>query len=107
LTIEINFECTTIIGLLDIEREIAQKILVELSISYPYTPGEFIDYIKIKDFVCKKLKKEKYYLLEDAIINLAQSLKDTFKTITKVDIKLTKPTIINDGTVALKDSFIF
>ena len=70
-----NLEFYTIIGILESERELAQKVIVNLSIDYDFFDNNFIDYAEIVYFIEKHMKNEKFYLIEDALLSLSQNLK--------------------------------
>ncbi len=103
MTISINdLEVYAIIGILDIEKETPQRIIVDLEASYEYEDRDtFVDYAKIVDMISYDLKKSRYGLLEDAINALAVLLKSEFPHIYDLRISITKPDIIPNCKVAL------
>ena len=92
----------TIIGILPFERETKQKVILDISFSYKFTKGqkEFIDYSHVANMSKMIMKKEKFLLIEDAIIYLDRALTKEFK-IQKLKIKITKPDILKNCTVSV------
>lgn len=97
-----NLTFKTIIGILPFERKKRQQIIVDISFKYIYNKNStyFIDYSKVIELVKKNIKKEKYYLIEDALLGVSQLLKTNFN-IKKLKIKITKPDIIKDCKVSV------
>ena len=97
----LTFDC--IIGILDFERQKEQKVIVNISFKYKFeNSGEFIDYSKVAKSVEKILKREKFELLEDAIIFLEKYLNTKHK-IKKLKIEISKPNILTNCIVSLKN----
>jgi len=92
----------TIIGILDFERVTKQKVILDISFSYKFTKGqkEFIDYSHVANMAKMIMKKEKFLLIEDAIIYLDRALTREFK-IKKLKVKITKPDILKNCTVSV------
>jgi len=92
----------TIIGILDFERVTKQKVILDISFSYKFTKGqkEFIDYSHVANMAKMIMKKEKFLLIEDAIIYLNRALTREFK-IKKLKVKITKPDILKNCTVSV------
>lgn len=92
----------TIIGILDFERVTKQKVILDISFSYKFTKGqkEFIDYSHVANMAKMIMKKEKFLLIEDAIIYLDRALTHEFK-IKKFKVKITKPDILKNCTVSV------
>jgi len=92
----------TIIGILPFERETKQKVILDISFSYKFTKRqkEFIDYSHVANMAKMIIKKEKFLLIEDAIIYLDRALTKEFK-IQKLKIKITKPDILKNCTVSV------
>ena len=90
-----------IIGILDFERTSKQKVVVETKINYNYTKEKFIDYTSVINIIENLLKKEKYRLLEDALNEIGGKIIDDFPDIILLYIKISKPDIITNASVAL------
>ncbi len=101
---KLEFKC--IIGILDYERTKAQKVIVDLEILYDDDCG-FIDYAKVAKAVKKSIKKEKFFLIEDAHRYLQKKLKKKFPQMEMLKIKITKPSIMPDCRVAVATSIHF
>lgn len=103
LTIEIKdltFNC--IIGILDFERIKKQKVVINITFDYIYKKDYFIDYSEVSALTKKIMKKEKFELLEDAIIHIESELYKVYK-INKLKIKISKPDILKDCIVSLSN----
>ena len=94
----LTFKC--IIGILDFERVKKQKVIVDLSFEYNFSKDNFINYAEISTLIEKTMKKEKFLLLEDAILHLETLLNNNYK-ITNLYIKISKPTILKNCIVSL------
>ena len=87
-----NLCVEAIIGILPQERESPQKVLVNANISYQ-KQNEYLDYVELASHIAKCLKKRKYDLLENALDDIISSLKDSYPSITKINLTLQKPDI--------------
>ena len=105
MTIEIeDFKFKTIIGLLDFERVNEQSVVVNLKAKYEYKKDEFIDYVEICNTIKNNLNKNRFKLLEDALNSLKEELFREFK-IDYLELKITKPDILDDCLVSLSNSW--
>jgi len=95
----------TIIGMLDFERERPQKVIIDLSAEYEYRQNNFIDYTDIVTLIKDELYTKRYELLEDALLGLKELLFKTFPQITILTLKIAKPNIFPDCTVALSNTW--
>lgn len=96
-----KLEMKCIIGILDFERKKKQKIRIDAEIEYDYDMG-FLDYTQAVLLIKKSFKKEKFYLLEDAQLFLAKKLKKKFPQISRLKIKILKPSILPDCRVGIE-----
>ena len=96
-----------IIGLLDFERDKPQRVIINLQASYEYSDNHFIDYADIVLLLQEKLKTERYELLENALIGLKEVLFTTYPNIQKLHIKISKPNILPECSVALSHTWNF
>ncbi len=92
-----NLEFYAIIGILPKEREMEQKLIVDLWLTYLYEKG-FIDYAKIAQMIKEHIKSSRFELLEEALTSTAHLLKKRFPQIQTLFIRLTKPQILPDAT---------
>ncbi len=99
-------EIGCIIGVLDFERELQQKVLLDLELEYQYKKGEFLDYGKITNDLEAHLKKERYLLLEEALLGIKEMLFAEFPTIKTLYIKLSKPDILPQCSVGLSGQWV-
>ncbi|MDC0932391.1 dihydroneopterin aldolase [Arcobacteraceae bacterium] len=92
----------TIIGILPFERVTKQKVVLDISFTYKFVKGQkdFIDYSHVANMAKMIMKKEKFLLIEDAIIYLDRALSSEFP-IKKLKIKVTKPDILKNCTVSV------
>ncbi|MEO1938482.1 MAG: dihydroneopterin aldolase [Sulfurimonas sp.] len=97
----------TIIGILDFEREIAQDVIINVEIEYSYRDKDFINYADVATLIKSRVQEAKFLLLEDALLDLSQLLKEKFSLIHKLSLKITKPSILPDCRVSLEDTFHF
>ncbi|PAF44779.1 dihydroneopterin aldolase [Helicobacter sp. 11S02596-1] len=97
-----NFELEAIIGILDFERKIPQKILLEGVFTYDYHDKDFIDYIRVKNLIKELLETKQYGLIEEALLDIIKHLKQNFNPITSISLTLKKPQITNDCIVGVK-----
>ncbi len=101
-----DLEISCIIGILDFEREAEQKVVVDLVIEYAYKKGLFLNYASIVDLIEGDLKNKKHELLEESLISIQKSLFAAFPEIEKMELKISKPDILNNCTVALSEKWI-
>ncbi len=97
-----NLEFKCIIGILDFERVKKQKVIINLSFEYDFSNDDFIDYSEVVDLIKQTMKKEKFKLIEDAIIYLTKFLNLTYE-IKNLKLKISKPTILKDCIVSLSN----
>ncbi|MDF1876427.1 dihydroneopterin aldolase [Sulfurimonas sp. SAG-AH-194-L11] len=90
----------TIIGILDFERTTPQEIIVKLSLEYHYEE-QFINYADVSQHIKETLQTQQFLLIEDALLFLQDSLKKEFSTITTLELKITKPSIMPDCMVSV------
>jgi dihydroneopterin aldolase len=103
MKIEINnltFKC--IIGILDFERIKKQRVIINSSFEYEFKKDFFIDYAEVSALIKTTIKKEKFLLLEDAILHLETLLTDKYK-IKNLKIKISKPDILKDCIVSISN----
>jgi dihydroneopterin aldolase len=91
----------TIIGILEFERTSKQTVIVETKINYNYTENSFIDYSLVINKIETLLKIKKYALLEEAIEDIGKSILLEYPQIEYLYLKISKPNIIKNATVAL------
>ena len=94
----------TIIGILPFERITKQKVVLNIQFTYKFSKGQkdFIDYSHVANMARLIMKKEKFRLIEDAIIYLERALSSEF-TISKLKIKISKPDILKNCSVSVSN----
>ncbi|WP_375722693.1 dihydroneopterin aldolase [Arcobacter sp. KX21116] len=95
---DLTFDC--IIGILPFEREKEQRVIINCSFSYNFINSEFIDYSKVALDIENLMKKNKFELIEDALLNLKKCLKDKY-SIKKLNITIKKPDILSNCKVSV------
>jgi len=102
MTIHIDtLEFDVIIGLLDFERETPQRVIVDIEASYNYSNEEFINYADMALLIQNELKEKRYELLEEALLGLKNMLSSAYPQIKTLQIKIAKPDILSNCSVAL------
>jgi dihydroneopterin aldolase len=101
---KLKFKC--IIGILDFERIKKQNIVINASIKYKYE-DEFINYAQAVKIIKSIMKKNKFYLIEEALEVLQKELKRNFESISSIKIKITKPSILPDCKVSVENHYKF
>jgi len=96
-----------IIGLLDFERDKPQKVIIDLEASYAYTENEFIDYADMVLLIQNELKEKRYTLLEDALLGVKNVIITTYPQLKSLSLKIAKPDILPECSVALSNVWEF
>lgn len=99
---ELKFKC--VIGILDFERAAPQDVIVTATITYKYK-NKFLNYADIVDVIKKDMIESKFLLIEDALGSINKKLRDKFKLIKKIDLKITKPSILADCLVSVSNKY--
>ncbi len=99
---DLTFEC--IIGILPDERVSKQKVIIDISFEYFYdtTTSDFVDYSLVASLVENTMIEKKYKLIEDAIVDIRQKIKDKFD-IKNLKLKITKPNILPNCIVSVEE----
>lgn len=101
---DLKFQC--IIGILEFERVTPQDVIVNLALDYEYKEA-IINYAEVVEIVKSDLILNKYLLIEDALQELSAKLKEKFFRIQTLDIKITKPSILEGCTVSVSNRYNF
>ncbi len=101
-----NLTFNAIIGLLDFERVTEQKVIVNCQIEYDYK-SDFIDYAVVADIIETEIKYEKFELIEEALLHLETKIYAKFPIISILELKITKPDILDNCTVSVGNKAIF
>ncbi len=106
MTIHIeSLQIDAIIGLLDFEREREQQVSIDLEAVYTYDKKLFINYADLAEMIEKQIKKERYLLLEEALMDLKEKISETYPSIETLKLKITKPDILKNCKVALSHTW--
>jgi dihydroneopterin aldolase len=101
---DLKFQC--IIGILDFERVTPQDLIVNLSLEYNFQ-DEFINYVDLIDIIKSHILEGKFLLIEDALNSLNKELNKNFPLIRKLNLKLTKPSILPNCKVSVSNLYLF
>lgn len=108
MTIHIkDFEIYAIIGILDFERVSEQKIVIDIKILYDYNQNSFINYADISSLVEEILIKNKFLLIEDALLSLKKEIMILYPLIKELEIEIKKPDIIPNCIVSVSKKWDF
>lgn len=99
---ELKFQ--SIIGILDFERNTPQDVIVNATITYKYR-NKFLNYADIVDVIKTDITESKFLLIEDALGSVNEKLRNRFKSIKKIDLKITKPSILADCLVSVSNKY--
>jgi len=94
----LTFNC--IIGILPFERKTKQKVIINTSFKYKFKDNEFINYADIANYIEETMTKEKFLLIEDALLFIKKHLKSKY-AIKKLKLSITKPTILDNCEVSV------
>ena len=94
----LSFKC--IIGLLDVERVKEQRVLIHASFEYEYKENNYIDYAKVALLIEKTMKKQQFFLIEEALLSLKKKLYQKFP-LKNLQLKIEKPDILNNCSVGV------
>jgi dihydroneopterin aldolase len=97
-----NLTIYAILGILEVERNNLQKVIIDVKIDYDFNKDNFLDYSLIVKSIQDTMQKDKYLLIEDALINITSTLKQKFPTINQIKLKISKPNILDNCTVGAK-----
>ena len=96
-----------IIGLLDFERDKPQRVIIDVEASYAYASKNFIDYADMVVLIQNELKEKHYELLEDALLGVKSVLCTTYAQLKSLTLKIAKPDIVPECSVALSNTWTF
>ena len=104
---QLSFEA--IIGLLEFERHTPQRIIIDLQAHYNYDAKDnfFIDYAQLAELIKEIMFKGKFELIESALLALESQIIQKYSKIRELEIKITKPDILNDCQVAISKRWVY
>jgi len=97
-----NLTIFTILGILEQERDNLQKVIIDVKIDYNFSKDNFLDYSLITKSIQDIMQEEQFLLIEDALEDITTALKQTFPTINKIKLKISKPNILGNCVVGAK-----
>jgi 7,8-dihydroneopterin aldolase/epimerase/oxygenase len=97
----------TIIGILEYERTLPQRVQIDCTIDYPYAEGDFINYADVAALIEATLHRERFELIETALETLGVTLKHHFPAMQTLELTLRKPDILPNCTVGVQKHFNF
>jgi len=97
-----NLKINAILGVYPRERLAEQPIIVNCEIEYDFNNGAYIDYEFVSKLIVKIIKQKKFRLIEDALITLTDSVKSSFDKVESINIKITKPQILDNCEVSVE-----
>ncbi len=104
MTIEIkDLEFFCIIGILDFERAKEQLVRVNCQIQYRYQET-FINYALVAEAIQNEMQKQRFELIETALLHLKSTLKEEFPLIETLFLKISKPDILDNCEVSLSET---
>ena len=90
-----------ILGILKKERNEEQLVVVNIKIDY-MDKKNYVDYAKVCELVQNTIIKGKYFLIEDAIDEVENMLKNKFPQIKKLFLSIKKPEILKNALVGVE-----
>lgn len=94
-----KLELTAIIGLLENERKIPQKVEVWAKIDIKYKKNSLVDYALICETMKNTLIDSKFFTVEEALLSLCDKISAINPRIKKIFLKILKPEIIENTAV--------
>ena len=102
-----DLEFEAILGILESERLSPQKVTVTCTIEYVYTQKEFINYAQVAELIENTMRTKKFFLIEEALEVLSQTLKSCFPLIRELTLNIQKPDILSNCTVGVEHTSYF
>lgn len=102
-----SLQIDAIIGLLDFERLKEQRVIVDLELEYNYSNKNFINYADLAKLIEEQIISSQYELLEEALLELKKSIIVTYPQIEQLSLKISKPNILANASVALSCVWFF
>jgi FolB domain-containing protein len=88
-----------VIGILPSEKDIPQPLIVNAEIEYI---GRYVDYAKVVELIEDIVKKGKYGLIEDALVDISNRLKEIYPQIISIKISMKKSKILKNALVGVE-----
>jgi len=102
MTLQIEaLEFEAIIGLFEHERERAQRVRIDATLTYPYAPPAYLDYAEVVDAIRQDVIRHRYALLEEALLGLRTMLLERYPQIELQALRIAKPDVLPGCTVTV------
>ncbi|CAD7286255.1 dihydroneopterin aldolase [Campylobacter suis] len=98
-----DYEFSTIIGMLDFERKIPQKVRLNSS----FTSDGFIDYAEMIDFIQSFYNEQKFLSVEESVEKTAGALKQKFTNLRSINLEILKIEIVKNALVGAKIELVY
>lgn len=95
-----DFEISTIIGILEFERTMPQRILINAK----FKAKEFVDYDKMCEIFKINFDLMKFELIEDAILYFEELFKKEIPSLLELNLEILKLDIIKNAKVGVSNS---
>ncbi len=99
---KLRFE--TIIGILDFERITPQRVEIDCALEYE---RGFVDYAQVVQLIKREMDKNRFELIEEALETLAREIKSRYEDVSRLELKIMKPDIMEDCEVGVSKKFNF
>jgi dihydroneopterin aldolase len=102
-----KFEFEAIIGLLEKERKIPQKVEIWAKIEIKYKKKSLVDYVTICNVIKDSLQSKNFFTLEESLLYISKKLAKISPQIHRVYLKILKPSILENRLVGAQIDKIF
>ncbi|NPA60763.1 MAG: dihydroneopterin aldolase [Epsilonproteobacteria bacterium] len=96
-----DLKLDVMIGILDFERDMRQRVVVDMELDYNYTGDSFINYIDVISTIEGLLSTRGYQLLEDALLEIGETILSDYPETLSLNLKISKPDIVQNGIVSV------
>lgn len=100
---DLTFE--TIIGILETERLVPQRVSLHVKIKYHFDGNHFIDYAHVCALIQEDMQRQKYFLVEEALEGLYSKILFHYPYMRKISLKILKPSILENALVGVSRTF--
>ena len=93
----------TIIGILEKERKTKQRVIANVEIIYEKKGDDFINYADVSALIENTMNEKRFLLLEEALEEIQIQMKSKFHAISSMNLKLSKPDILDNCEVGVEN----
>lgn len=97
-----NLYFEAIVGILEHERNTPQKVCINAQIKIKYSKKKFIDYSILTNMIENTMKEKKFFTIEEALLYISKKLQSEYKNIKQINLKISKPDILQNVIVGAK-----